>query len=357
LEMSPRITSGNGAVEKRSSAALRCKPHRSTYIYIRLAVRFFARLAYEHIVKSYGFYGRESAIYNCASLRERAPGEQPLNMGFFNNPASLVFSFCCFMLCYKQKQPEISESKEPYYLSMPELSIIIRIKNEEKWVGECLKRLFIQTYKDFEVIAIDSGSTDKTLGIIRNFNVKLFQIKPEQFSYPFALNYGCERASATKYFVFLSGHSLPISKTWLADGIKNFTTDNNIAGIYGYVRALPDGSFWEKFYFNKYRAILKNCFQRKLIIKNQKYGILGFTNAIIRRDLWDRYHFNESYGLGGEDMEWGNYWLQKGFVIIKDIKFSVYHSHGFGLKKLKQQQENWLSLTKPQPFRETAFRK
>jgi hypothetical protein len=120
---------------------------------------------------------------------------------------------------------------------------------------------------------------------------------------------------------------------------------------------MPDGSFWEKFYFNKYRAILKNCFKRKLVIKNQKYGILGFTNAIIRRDLWDRYHFNERYGLGGEDMEWGNYWLQKGFVVIKDIKFSVYHSHGLGLKQLKQQQENWLSLTKPQLFRETEFRK
>ncbi len=29
-----------GAVEKRSSAVLRCKSHRSTYVCIRLAVRF-----------------------------------------------------------------------------------------------------------------------------------------------------------------------------------------------------------------------------------------------------------------------------------------------------------------------------
>jgi len=41
-------TQDSGAVEKSSSAALRFKPHRSTYVYIRLAVRFFARLAYEH---------------------------------------------------------------------------------------------------------------------------------------------------------------------------------------------------------------------------------------------------------------------------------------------------------------------
>jgi hypothetical protein len=52
----------SGAIEKRSFAALRCKPRRSTYIYIRLAVRFFARLASEHIVKSYGFY-RQGKCY------------------------------------------------------------------------------------------------------------------------------------------------------------------------------------------------------------------------------------------------------------------------------------------------------
>jgi hypothetical protein len=42
------ILNNSGAIEKRPSAALRFKPHRSTYVYIRLAVHFFARLASEH---------------------------------------------------------------------------------------------------------------------------------------------------------------------------------------------------------------------------------------------------------------------------------------------------------------------
>jgi hypothetical protein len=29
-------------------SGLRCKPHRSTYVYIRIAIRFFARLVSEH---------------------------------------------------------------------------------------------------------------------------------------------------------------------------------------------------------------------------------------------------------------------------------------------------------------------
>src|SRR5271157_2226095 len=117
-----------------------------------------------------------------------------------------------------------------------ETSIIIRTKNEDKWVGKVLKRLSEQTYKDFEIVIVDSGSTDKTLEIIKNFNVKLFQIKQENFSYPYALNYGCERALGTKYFVLLSAHSLPLSKTWLADGLKNFTNEK-VMGVYGMMQA------------------------------------------------------------------------------------------------------------------------
>lgn len=239
---------------------------------------------------------------------------------------------------------------------MLETSIIIRTKNESKWIGENLKRLKEQTYKNFEIIIIDSGSTDGTLDIVKKFGVNLFEIKPEEFSYPFALNYGCRKSLAGKYLVFISGHSLPISKTWLADGLENFS-DNKIMGVFGFVWALPDGSFWEKIIFNEYICRFRRFFKRKNIFKQDRMGVLGFTNAIIRKDLWGKHNFDESYGLGGEDGEWAKYWFDRGFNVARDVKFSVYHSHGLNYKQLKQQQKNWESLSKPQPFKELEFRK
>lgn len=246
-----------------------------------------------------------------------------------------------------------------------ETSIIIRTKNEDRWLGECLKRLSEQTYKNFEIVFVDSGSTDKTLEIIKGsadrsvfpYEIKLLHIKPEDFSYPYALNYGCGQASAKKYFVFLSGHSLPVSKTWLEDGIRNFKSFEKLIGVYGFVWALPDGTLWEKFIFNKTICTVRNIFKKQATVNKVGMGVLGFTNAIVRRDLWHQRRFNEAYGLGGEDGEWADYWFKKGYQAVRDIKFSVYHSHRLGYKELKAQWKYWASLYKPHPFQLPDFRK
>lgn len=232
-----------------------------------------------------------------------------------------------------------------------ETGIIIRTKNEEKWVGECLRKIFAQTYRNFEVIVVDSGSTDKTLDIVKKFPVKLIQIKPEDFSYPYALNLGCKNSIAEKYFVFLSAHSIVISDTWLADGINDFESDN-VAGVYGNVVALPNATIWEKILFN---MIWQN--KKKIAVKESKMGVLGFTNAIIRRDLWERKNLNEEYGKGGEDKEWANYWLEKGYQIICDPKIIVYHSHSLGLIGLFKQYQHWKDTATPGPYKQLNYRK
>ena len=39
-----------------------------------------------------------------------------------------------------------------------ETSIVIRTKNEEKWIGGVLDMLYKQTYTNFEITVVDSGS-------------------------------------------------------------------------------------------------------------------------------------------------------------------------------------------------------
>ena len=70
------------------------------------------------------------------------------------------------------------------------LSLVIRCLNEEKHIGKLLAGVMEQTVKDVEVVVVDSGSTDATLSIASRFPVKIVNIKPEDFSFGYALNVG-----------------------------------------------------------------------------------------------------------------------------------------------------------------------
>ena len=53
--------------------------------------------------------------------------------------------------------------------STPKVSVILPARNEEEFIGKCLETLSMQDYNDFEIIAIDDSSDDKTGEIIEKF--------------------------------------------------------------------------------------------------------------------------------------------------------------------------------------------
>ena len=52
---------------------------------------------------------------------------------------------------------------------MANISIIVRTKNEERWIGHCLEMIYKQDYSDFEVILVDNNSTDHTVEIAKRY--------------------------------------------------------------------------------------------------------------------------------------------------------------------------------------------
>lgn len=235
-----------------------------------------------------------------------------------------------------------------------ETSIIIRTKNESRNIGKVLAMLRRQTYNDFEIIIVDSGSRDDTLWIAAQYGVRIFEITRDSFSYPYALNYGIERSLATKYICILSGHSIPISEEWLECGISDFSAHENVAGVYGNVRALPDATVWDKLFYRNFLPLPK---RKRTVERETHMGVLGFTNAIIRKDLWEERRLNEQYGYGGEDGEWAGYWISRGYTIVKDSAFTVHHSHYLSLRDWYKQIMHWRATGKPGVFQRQTYRK
>lgn len=53
------------------------------------------------------------------------------------------------------------------FINMVKISLVLPIYNVEKYLEGCLDSICKQSYKDFEVILIDDGSTDRSAQIIK----------------------------------------------------------------------------------------------------------------------------------------------------------------------------------------------
>lgn len=90
-----------------------------------------------------------------------------------------------------------------------DVSIIIPIYNEAKYIKQCLSSVLENKYPEekFEILIIDGGSTDSSIEIVKPFlgkNIHLFENRQKSFS--FGANIGIKKAKGD-ILIFLSGHS------------------------------------------------------------------------------------------------------------------------------------------------------
>ncbi|HOL75210.1 MAG TPA: glycosyltransferase, partial [Bacteroidales bacterium] len=50
------------------------------------------------------------------------------------------------------------------------VSIIIPVYNGEKYISDTIQSVIDQTYKNWELIIVDDGSTDNTADVVKQFN-------------------------------------------------------------------------------------------------------------------------------------------------------------------------------------------
>jgi len=195
------------------------------------------------------------------------------------------------------------------------ISIIIRTKNEERWISSCLRAVFNQNLKDFEVILIDNQSTDKTVSKAKQFDIKLFTI--DNYLPGKAINLGIEK-SRGDIIVILSGHCIPVDDNWLRSLVKDLD-DHKVAGVYGRQQPMSFSSDNDK------RDLLTVFGPDKR--KQIKDSFFHNANSAIRKDFLKTIPFNDT-ATNIEDRIWGKQVIELGYRIVYEPEASVYHHHG-----------------------------
>lgn len=227
--------------------------------------------------------------------------------------------------------------KDIFYLLLvdkPKISVIIPVRNEADKIEHCLRAVFSQSLKPYEVIVVDGHSTDMTVEKARKFSVKI--LYEDSHNRAGGCQIGLESATGD-YVSFIDADCIP-EKNWLVKLVREF--DDGIAGVAGDFTYLGEG-LWVKSINLTLTTFLSGTNQKRLKIKSfvKSIGIGSPIGMCRRKDLLEVGGFNKSL-TGAEDLELDSRLLTIGKILfIPDAV--MLHSHTDSLKDFSKKMYNY----------------
>jgi glycosyltransferase involved in cell wall biosynthesis len=212
--------------------------------------------------------------------------------------------------------------------------VVIPVKNGGRMMSRCLDAVFGQRYEPgFEVVVVDSGSTDGTLEVLGRYPVRLFTIPPEEFSHGGTRNYGASVARG-EFIVFITADAIPIGECWLSDLVAPFDLDPDIVGCFGrhvaHDGADPVDAWNMDRHFANFGPDLRVF---RLDAEHEEehrrltwmYDFFSDNNSALRRSVWER-HPLPVVDMA-EDQHWVRMVMRLGYAKAYVPGAVVAHSH------------------------------
>ena len=215
----------------------------------------------------------------------------------------------------------------------PDVSILIPTYQGYRQLEQCLPFIKLQRYAgNVDVLAVDSGSTDGTLELLRQFGVKVIQIPKSEFTHGYARNLLVQNAT-TPLVVFISQDILPLGTEWL-DRLVELLDDPHVGAAH--VRQLPrcQATPLETFFNNTMYPPTTHRFTW-LPGEPMTLDRIFFSNvcSITRRELCMQYPFPEDL-IMSEDQAYARALLKNGYDTVYSAEPAVIHSHSYSLRQL-----------------------
>ncbi len=229
-------------------------------------------------------------------------------------------------------------------------SIIIPTYNAQNHLLELFKKIQSQTIKNFEIIIVDSSSSDNTIVVAKKYTDNIVVIPQNEF------DHGGTRAKAAQIaqaeiLVFLTQDALPYDEYAIENIIKVFD-DEKVGAAYGRQLSYPETNLFGK-HLREFNYG-ENTYIRDINDKKQyglKTAFLSDSFAAYRKAALEEIGWFKDGLILGEDTYAGAKLLLAGHKLAYAAEAKVYHSHSYTVfQEFKRyfdigvfhQCENWI---------------
>jgi rhamnosyltransferase len=215
----------------------------------------------------------------------------------------------------------------------PRVSIVIPTKDGAETLPRLLVALEEQDASfDHEIVAIDSGSKDGSVEILREHGARVESIPPSDFDHGGTRN-SAIRQTRGELIALLTQDAVPLGKSFLEALARPFD-DARVAGVYGRQVPRPDCDVLTRRHLESWLTgrreparVERGEWPLESRSPAERYKLCVFDNvcSAIRRSVWEEYPFPLTFF--GEDIAWGKRVIEAGWAIVYEPGAVVEHSH------------------------------
>lgn len=232
-------------------------------------------------------------------------------------------------------KPQLFNNATTYALKA---SVIIPTYNAGAEFANVIDIILSQkTQFDYELVIVDSGSTDETLQVIEKTNddrLTLVKIPNSDFQHGRTRNYAISLCKG-EFVAVITQDATPADEYWLANLIAGFDNSESTAGVFGAHRAYAEHSSYvkrdidrvfERFdMFGETYDWYFNQVEPGSIEWQHALQFYSDNNSCIRKSVWEQVPYPEIDW--GEDQAWAWTIIQLGLTKAYSKESIVLHSH------------------------------
>jgi GT2 family glycosyltransferase len=223
------------------------------------------------------------------------------------------------------------------------ISVLLPVKDGAPFLQDLLPALLRQSLSArLEIIAVDSGSGDDSVGLLTGHGATVLAIPASEFNHGETRNLLASHARGD-VLVFLSQRARPVGDRWLAPLVATLEADPEVVGVCSRVLPYPtadlltrrDAELELSGSGERTRRQITDWAAYRALTEHERRVFINFhtVSAAIRAEAWRDTRFQAVRTLG-EDLLWAREVIESGWAIVHEPASTVHHSHDYSLAEL-----------------------